>query len=185
MKIKKIIKKFFVQIFYDKKYLTGKHFESIDSEGWNFSFKCIFFQKIIGVNRHIPWPINFASKINKANNIFFDNDDLINFQSSGCYFQNFDGKIKIGLNTFIAPNVGIITANHNIYNLNEHNKSRDVNIGNNCWIGMNSTILPGVILGNNTIVGAGSVVTKSFEDGYCVIAGNPAKVVKKLINNQE
>ena len=45
---------------------------------------------------------------------------------------------------------------------------------------MNTMILTGVELGDNTIVGAGSVVTKSFTDGYCVIAGNPAKIVKKL-----
>jgi carbonic anhydrase/acetyltransferase-like protein (isoleucine patch superfamily) len=45
---------------------------------------------------------------------------------------------------------------------------------------MNSIILPGVVLGIRTIVGAGSVVTKSFPDGYCVIAGNPAKIIKTL-----
>ena len=45
---------------------------------------------------------------------------------------------------------------------------------------MNSVILPNVILGDFTIVGAGSVVTKSFRDGYCIIAGNPAKIIKKL-----
>ena len=45
---------------------------------------------------------------------------------------------------------------------------------------MNSVILPGVVLGDHTVVGAGSIVTKSFEDGYCVIAGNPAKVIRTL-----
>jgi acetyltransferase-like isoleucine patch superfamily enzyme len=45
---------------------------------------------------------------------------------------------------------------------------------------MNSVILPGVELGDFTVVGAGSVVTKSFKDGYCVIAGNPAKVIRLL-----
>lgn len=53
-------------------------------------------------------------------------------------------------------------------------------IGDKCWIGMNSVILPGVVLGDNTIVGAGSVVTKSFENGHCVVAGNPAKLIKRL-----
>jgi acetyltransferase-like isoleucine patch superfamily enzyme len=45
---------------------------------------------------------------------------------------------------------------------------------------MNAVILPGVTLGDHTIVGAGSVVTKSFENGNCVIAGNPAKIIKNL-----
>jgi acetyltransferase-like isoleucine patch superfamily enzyme len=45
---------------------------------------------------------------------------------------------------------------------------------------MNSVIHPGDKLGPHTTVGAGSIVTKSFEDGYCVIAGNPAKLIKKL-----
>lgn len=45
---------------------------------------------------------------------------------------------------------------------------------------MNSTVLPGVVLGDHTVVGAGSVVTKSFPEGWQVIAGNPAKVIHKL-----
>ena len=45
---------------------------------------------------------------------------------------------------------------------------------------MNSVILPGVTLGDHTIVGAGSVVTKSFPDGDCVIAGNPARMIRRL-----
>lgn len=47
-------------------------------------------------------------------------------------------------------------------------------------MGMNSMILPGVVLGPHTVVGAGSVVTKSFPNGYCVIAGVPAKLVKTI-----
>lgn len=48
------------------------------------------------------------------------------------------------------------------------------------WAGMNSVILPGVKLGTRTIVAAGSVVTKSFPEGYCVIAGSPAKIIRHL-----
>ena len=91
-----------------------------------------------------------------------------------------DGKIVIGEGTYIAPNVGIITTNHDLNNPDEHLGGEDVLIGKQCWIGMNSVILPGVVLGDHTIVGAGSIVTKSFHEGNCVIAGNPARKIKEL-----
>ena len=53
-------------------------------------------------------------------------------------------------------------------------------IGDYSWIGMNSIILPGVKLGKRTVVAAGAVITKSFPEGFCVLAGNPAKIVKLL-----
>lgn len=92
------------------------------------------------------------------------------------------GNCIIGNNTLIASNVLIATENHgtNPKLLYSEQKliSKDVNIGENCWVGEKTIILPGVTLGNNVIVGAGAVVTKSFEDN-CIIAGNPAKCIKK------
>jgi acetyltransferase-like isoleucine patch superfamily enzyme len=102
--------------------------------------------------------------------------------SPGCYIQGI-GKIYIGDYTQIAPNVGIISANHDSYDNSKHIPS-SVYIGKYCWIGMGAIILPGVILGDYTIVGAGSIVTKSFIDGYCIIGGNPAKLIKKLDANK-
>jgi acetyltransferase-like isoleucine patch superfamily enzyme len=49
---------------------------------------------------------------------------------------------------------------------------------------MGAIILPGVVLGDYTIVAAGAIVSKSFPDGYCVIGGNPAKIIKKLDRNE-
>ena len=97
----------------------------------------------------------------------------------GSYYQSF-GKITIGKGTYIAQNVGIITANHDLHNLDLQAEAKDVIIGERCWIGMNSIILPGTTLGPHTVVGAGSVVTKSFEEGNCIIAGNPAKIIRNL-----
>ncbi len=85
----------------------------------------------------------------------------------------------IGDYTLIGPNVGIISANHSNLDYRVH-KPGTVIIGNYCWLGMNSMILPNVTLGDHTIVAAGAVVTKSFPNGYCVLAGNPAKIIKDI-----
>ena len=99
----------------------------------------------------------------------------------GNYYQTIsESKIIIGKGCWIAPNVGLITANHDIFNPDNHSEGKDIILGEKCWVGMNSMILPGVILGPYTTVGAGSVVTKSFKDGYCVIAGNPAIMIRKI-----
>jgi acetyltransferase-like isoleucine patch superfamily enzyme len=128
----------------------------------------------------LPWPATLGLTISKPRNIKFHPDDLNNFQSPGVYMQNFDGVIEVGRGSYIAPNVGLITANHRIDRLDDHEKGRDIVIGEMCWIGMNSVILPGVILGPRTIVAAGAVVNASFPDGKVVIGGVPAKVLKTL-----
>lgn len=168
-------------LFYSKKYLRGKHFNKSD-EGWVWVTKGIWRQKILGFNRFVPWPMSHTSTISNWENIIFDDEDINNFQSPGCYFQNFSGKIILGKGSYIAPNVGIITSNHDLVNLEKHVWGKDVVIGKNCWIGMNTVVLPGVVLGDHTIVGAGSVVTKSFKEGNLVIAGNPAKIINKILN---
>ncbi|MEG0577786.1 MAG: acyltransferase [Bacilli bacterium] len=110
--------------------------------------------------------------------LFFP-EEIHNFQDN-VYFQAINGRIIIGKDVYIAPNVGLINSNHDINKLENHINGSDIVIGNCSWIGMNSVILPGVILGDKTIVGAGSVVTKSFKMGNVIIAGNPAKIIKKI-----
>ena len=166
-------------LFFDRQYLRGRHFEQ-SAIGWSWVFRALWFQKILGFNRSIPWPVNPHVSISRHQNVVFDVDDLNNFQSPGCYFQNFGARIVIGRGTYIAPNVGIITANHDFRDLDLHLPGEEVSIGEDCWIGMNAVILPGVRLGCKTIVGAGSVVSHSFPEGNCVIAGAPAKVIRSL-----
>ena len=131
-------------------------------------------------NRGIPFLCSPYIKINNYKNINFHPDDLHNFLSEGSYFQAMDAMIYIGEGSYIAPNVGLITSNHDFTDLSKRGRSGDIVLGKSCWIGMNAIILPGVSLGDHTIVGAGAVVTKSYKEGYCVLAGNPANVIKKL-----
>lgn len=180
--LKKTLAQCVGMIFYDSHYLKGTEFSSYKyTSGWRWVRENFFIQKIVGYQRQIPFPVSFRSQFMNWENIIFDLEDLSNFQKCGCYFQAAsDAHIRIGKGTCIAANVGIITANHDVKELDKHLPGKDVNIGDNCWIGMNSVLLPGVTLGERTVVGAGSVVTKSFPKGYCVIAGNPAKVIKEI-----
>lgn len=141
------------------------------------SFKNYFIQKILRINGKVYWPVHFTSQISNVENILIGIGTAPGL-SPGCYIQG-GGEVVIGDYTIIAPNVGIISANHDRYDYRKHIRL-SVTIGRYCWIGMNTTVLPGVVLGDHTIVGAGSVVTKSFEEGYCIIGGNPAKLIKPL-----
>ncbi len=164
---------------YDKKYIQGRHFETWHSVGWRWVVKDFKACKRFGKNTDVPFPTSPLIKISRPENIEFHCDDLQNFQTDGCYYQAF-GKIKIGKGCYIAPNVGIITANHSLEDLSKHEPPKDVMLGEKCWVGMNAVILPGVELGDNTVVAADAVVTKSFPQGNCVLGGVPAKVLREL-----
>lgn len=178
--MKKFVKRLVIEtvgaIFYDKKYLTGRYFEG-DLYGAKWLLQCFWSQKFGGTNSDSKWPVSPKVTVVNSKNIFFSPNDLHIFQTFGTYFQAIDAKIIIGEGTYIAPNVGLITTNHDPENLDKHLLGKNIVIGKKCWIGMNAIILPGVKLGDGTIVGAGSVVTKSFESGMCTIAGNPAKII--------
>ena len=95
--------------------------------------------------------------------------------------------IKIGNHTRVGANCKIIDNDFHPIELEyrhkglneEYARRAPIVIGDDCFIGMNSIILKGTTLGNNVIVGAGSVVHGSFPDN-CIIAGNPAKIVRLL-----
>lgn len=100
----------------------------------------------------------------------------------GCYIHAQKG-IKIGSKCAIAAGVNIIDCNgHRIDSL-DRNKDRDIPesilIGNNVWIGLNSIILKGTIIGDNSVVSAGSLVKGKFPENS-IIAGNPAKVIDTI-----
>jgi acetyltransferase-like isoleucine patch superfamily enzyme len=129
-------------------------------------------------NKALYWPIHKTTDVTHPKNIFVG----INSNPGtlgGCYIQG-NGKIFIGDYVHFSRNIGVISGNHGLYNHYGAYDNKETVIGDYSWIGMNCVILPGVVLGIRTIVGAGSVVTQSFPDGYCVIAGNPAKLIKIL-----
>ena len=131
----------------------------------------------IGGGKKIYWPVHKSSEVTHPQNIYVGINSNAGTRP-GCYLQG-NGGIHIGNYVHFASNIGVISGNHDLYNQMKH-ETREVRIDDYCWIGMNVVILPGVHLGPRTIVGAGSVVTKSFPDGYCVIAGNPARMIKEL-----
>lgn len=91
-------------------------------------------------------------------------------------------KVTFGDNVFVAPHVGIYTAGHPL-DAERRNEgleyARPVTIGNNVWIGAQVCILPGVTIGNNTVIGGGSVVTRDIPADV-VAVGNPCRVIRKI-----
>lgn len=168
-----------MMVFFDKKYISGRWFEE-GLYGVLWGVQSIWQRNILRLGPPRPFPVALSCRISIPENIIFDPGDLNNFQSPGTYYQNFKGKIYIGKGAYIGPNVGLITANHDLNDLDAHEEGRDIVIGDSCWIGMNSVVLPGVILGPHTVVAAGAVVTKSYLDGFIVLAGVPAKPIKKI-----
>ena len=131
-------------------------------------------------NRRIYWPTHHSSLVSSPENILIGVDVSPGYMP-GCYIQG-GGGIVIGDYTQVSCNVGLISRNHNVYDVSKHIdvKFPSIIIGKYCWIGMNVTILPGVNLPDFSVVGAGSVVTKSVREKGSIIVGNPAKVIKVL-----
>ncbi len=104
------------------------------------------------------------------------------------FFANFnltildEAAVTIGNDCFIGPNVGIYTACHSTNPIERNSRNewaKPVKIGNNVWIGGNVTILPGVSIGDNVTIGAGSVVTKDIPNNV-VAVGNPCSIIKNI-----
>ena len=91
-------------------------------------------------------------------------------------------KVEFGDNVFIAPNCSFYTAGHPL-NAERRNKgleyAKPIKVGNNVWIGGNVVVLPGVTIGDNVVIGAGSIVNKDIPSNT-VAVGNPCKVIKNF-----
>ena len=141
--------------------------------------RAVWQQKVLGFNRSAPCPVGFSSIVSDHSKLHFADNEVLTLTTPGCYFQSI-ADITFGRGVWVAPNVGFITSNHDPENPDRHLPAEPIRIGDNCWIGMNSVILPGVTLGPRVTVAAGSTVTMSFPEGHCVVGGTPAKILRTL-----
>ncbi len=137
-----------------------------------------FMQKIVGINRKVPWPVHFTSQIKSYEKI--TKKTAKNPGSALSCYIDADNGIIIEENVWIGPGVSIISKNHQSGSYTDYSQHPPVIIGKNSLLLTNCIILPGVELGEHTIVAAGAVVTKSFPGKNQLLGGNPAKVIKEL-----
>lgn len=129
----------------------------------------------VGENCYIepPFYANWGGK-----HVHFGNNVYANF----CLTCVDDADIYIGNGVMIGPNVTLATANHPIQpGLREkaYQFNKEIHIGNNVWIGANAVVVPGVRIGDNSVIGAGSVVTKDIPANV-VAVGNPCRVLREI-----
>lgn len=107
------------------------------------------------------------------------------------FFMNMDcvildgAKVKFGDNVFVAPHCGFYTAGHPLdveRRISGLEYALPITVGNNVWIGAHVCVLPGVSIGDNTVIGAGSVVTKNIPANVLAY-GNPCKVIREITEN--
>ena len=103
------------------------------------------------------------------------------FINSGCKFQK-RGGIYIGDSALIGHNTVLATLNHGLLPEERHDLiPKPIHIGKNVWIGLNSTVLAGVTIGDNAVIGAGSVVTKDIPENMIAVS-SPASVIRSILN---
>lgn len=126
------------------------------------------------LNLYIEPPVYFDYGCNTT----FGKNCYMNY---GCTILDVN-KVTIGDNVMFGPNAGVYTATHPT-NAKERTSGAEyglpISIGHNCWIGANTVICPGVSIGDNVVIAAGSVVNKNIPSDV-VVAGCPAKIIKRL-----
>ena len=131
------------------------------------------FQKeidIIGIEPNFYCDYGFNIHLGKN---FYSNHNLVILDAN---------KVEFGDNVFVGPNCGFYTSGHPLdYEIRNKGLeyAKSIKVGNNVWIGGNVCVLPGVSIGDNVVIGAGSVVNKDIPSN-CVAVGNPCKVIKKM-----
>ena len=146
-------------------------------EGSWYHVKTFFiWQKLFRINGDVPWFVHYSSQVSHWQKIKMK-APCHPGMSVGNYIQACNG-IELGKHILIGPNVGLISANHDVNDHSKWVKSPPIRIGDNVWIGMNAVILPGVIIGDNVVVGAGAVVNIDIPSNAYAL-GSPCRIVLK------
>lgn len=158
------------------RWLGGRHFD-IPSLHPTVLLKQVIIQKLFFINWKATWPVHFTSVITSADKI--EPGDYAPGFMPGTYIDGRNG-IYIGKNVWMGPRVSILSANHETDDFHSYTNDEPIRIGDNCWLGTNVVILPGVQLGKHVVVAAGAVVVESFPENDILIGGVPAKILKRL-----
>ena len=138
-----------------------------------------------GVNCHIEGGVNIAYR-----NIYLGDNVFI---PSGATFLSSNAKILIGDNVMFGPNVTIVTGNHRFDVVGTYmvdvkekreNDDEDVVVGNDVWIGMNTIILKGVHIGEGSVIGAGTIVTKSVPP-YSIVTNKVVMNIRQRFTQEQ
>lgn len=163
---------------------------------WNIPMRNFLFKRLVSRVDGNPFCVNPPCYFQDGNNTYIGK----NFYSGTCFTCLDHGGVHIGDNVLIGPNVTIATHKHPLiadqrivktFKNSFEPKGRGeieilapVSIGDNVWIASGCIICPGVNIGNNAVIGAGSVVTKDVPEGVLAY-GNPCKVIKKLTEQDQ
>lgn len=181
---------------------TGEIYYPNDQEIVNFQLQCL--DKLYSFNQTRPFEQEKRQQMMKemfasvGEGCYIEPPFHANFGGHHVHLGNYvyvnfnltcvdDTHIYIGDNTMIGPNVTLATAGHPILpRLREkgYQFNLPIHIGKNCWLGAGVIVLPGVNIGDNSVIGASSIVTKDIPSNV-VAYGSPCKVIREISKNDE
>lgn len=181
---------------------TGEIYYPNDQEIVNFQLQCL--DKLYSFNQTRPFEQEKRQQMMKemfasvGEGCYIEPPFHANFGGHHVHLGNYvyanfnltcvdDTHIYIGDNTMIGPNVTLATAGHPILPLlreKGYQFNLPIHIGKNCWLGAGVIVLPGVNIGDNSVIGAGSIVTKDIPSNV-VAYGSPCKVIREISKNDE
>lgn len=179
-----------------QKMISGKPYDAFDRElltERKYAREQIFLYNSLPPGEDVKRREILTGLLGKTGKTFFAEppfrcDYGYNIELGENFYSNYNlvildcAKVTIGNNVLIGPNTGIYTAGHPLHHMDRAlglEFALPVNVGNNVWIGGNVIINPGISVGDNSVIGSGSVVTKNIPANV-VAAGNPCKVLREI-----